>query len=293
MTYAPASITKAAAVWVAHGGVNAGIVGSITTHCRGYHLGRDRILGPCACKPAGECRPGQGWNDYSVTLQRDRAGLTDAAAALDLGPIKGSYAALQRFSRWLVAQCVASSADTDDIRELIYSPDGIAIYEWLRDRGEGSMPVRVPNPSTSMLTHRRHTHLSYYRDTEGRDKRPVFWRYFNAPTPQPPAEVDMLPTDFVGQLWTPNASTTAQGRPYRDSPNRSGGKILGYVLPGETFATSWEGTTPDGNNWRCGERVINGDPRPVYYLRGDFDPVTKRGDPFDNEQHAYLARKTP
>lgn len=181
MSYAPASITAAAKVWTAHGGTNLGIVGSPRTHCRGYHLGRDRIYSTCACKPNGyTCVAGERGNDYSVQLSRDRAGLTNAAMALDLGRLNGSLVNLRHFTVWLFAQCRADTADTQDIREVIGTTDGKVVVNWLRDRGTDSAP-RVGGDSTHLI----HTHISYYRDTEGKAKTALFSRYF-AGAPEPP-----------------------------------------------------------------------------------------------------------
>jgi hypothetical protein len=51
-----------------------GIVGD-SNHARGYHLGRDRIY----------AASGVGDADYSVRTARDQAGLSNAAAAMDVG----------------------------------------------------------------------------------------------------------------------------------------------------------------------------------------------------------------
>jgi hypothetical protein len=70
--------------------VNLGIVGDTGHVATGvsYHLGKDQL------------RAGA----YSATLPRDKAGLSNAASACDLGKLGGSLAGLQKFSSWLVAQ---------------------------------------------------------------------------------------------------------------------------------------------------------------------------------------------
>lgn len=289
MTYAPASITAAAKVWTSHGGLNAGIVGSVRTHCRGYHLGKDRIYSQCACQPkVGVCQAGQYGSDYSMTLPRDRNGATNGAAALDLGPVKGAYGPLRQFSRWLVDQCRNSTADTDDIRELIYSPDGSSVWEWLRDRGEGSAPLRITHPTAGDLTHLRHTHISYYRDTEFRDKTRVFKRYFGVPptppTPQPP-EDDMPITKGKAEDWRTNASTDpAVGRPIRATPDRAKGKIIGYLKPPHTIRTVAEALNDD--NWRLS---FAPDGTAWWFIRSDLEPLVQGGDPaVDAEYHTFI-----
>jgi hypothetical protein len=139
-----------------------GIVGD-TAHAAGgdsYHLGKSQI------------RARAGRDRYSVDESpRDKAGLTDAASALDVGQFShragGRTHTLQTFSAWLVAQCKAGAADTRDIREVIYSPDGSTVRRW----------DRLGRRSTGDSSHTFHTHISYFRDSESRDKTALFRRY--------------------------------------------------------------------------------------------------------------------
>ena len=136
-----------------------GIVGD-PAHRGGYHCGADRTV----------------TNDYSVfESPRDRAGLTLDAAALDVGQfevrrLNGAFN-LVHFSRWCVAQCAANAADTRDIREIIYSPDGKTVKRW----------DRLGKRSSGDSSHRWHTHFSFFRDSikAGRDQRPLFRRYLS------------------------------------------------------------------------------------------------------------------
>jgi len=114
MTRAPKSIKELAALWVDQGGRNLGIVGDTKHKQRGtsYHLGR------------GDLKDGA----YSVTLKRDRKGLSEAASALDLGKLDGRIGKLRKFSNWLVDQ--AEAGLTPDIREIIWSPDGNEVRRW-------------------------------------------------------------------------------------------------------------------------------------------------------------------
>ncbi|WP_406078928.1 hypothetical protein [Micromonospora sp. NBC_00858] len=137
-----------------------GIVGD-PAHRGGYHCGSDRVV----------------TNDYSVVESpRDRAGLTLDAAALDVGGFDvrsaGRTHTLRSFSLWCVGQCVANSADTRDIREIIYSPDGTTVKRW----------DRLGKRSTGDSSHRWHTHISFFRDAikAGRDQRPLFRRYLSS-----------------------------------------------------------------------------------------------------------------
>ncbi|MFG3715119.1 hypothetical protein [Micromonospora sp. NPDC047730] len=137
-----------------------GIVGD-PAHRGGYHCGSDRVVP----------------NDYSVVESpRDSAGLTLDAAALDVGLFAvdsgGRTHDLRTFSNWCVAQCVANTPDSRDIREIIYSPDGRVVRRWdrLRKRTSGDD------------SHLWHTHFSFFRDSikARRDQTPLFRRYLTA-----------------------------------------------------------------------------------------------------------------
>ena len=134
-----------------------GIVGD-PDHRGGYHCGSDRVV----------------TNDYSVVEStRDSSGLTLDAAALDVGMFEVRAGDrthnLFTFSSWCVAQCVAGAADTRDVREIIYSPDGKTVKRW----------DRLGKRSTGDDTHLWHTHFSFFRDSikAGRDQTPLFRRY--------------------------------------------------------------------------------------------------------------------
>ncbi|SCL68934.1 hypothetical protein [Micromonospora peucetia] len=136
-----------------------GIVGD-PAHRGGYHCGSDRVV----------------TRDYSVVEStRDSAGLTLDAAALDVGFFEvraaGGRHDLRSFSAWCVAQCVAGTSDSRDIREIIYSPDGRVVRRWdrLRKRTSGDN------------SHLWHTHFSFFRDSikANRDQTPLFRRYLS------------------------------------------------------------------------------------------------------------------
>ncbi|MDP2622277.1 MAG: hypothetical protein Q8Q29_00565 [Actinomycetota bacterium] len=160
MTYSPPTLRDLARYWVSKGGVNLGVVGD-TRHQvlgRSYHLGRSNLR----------------TDAYSRQTTRDRAGLTDAASAIDLGRLNGSLGHLRTFSVWLVKQCQANRPGTSDIREVIYTDDGKRVLRWDRERGVKSAP-RTGEADNSHLTH---THVSFYRDSEKRPKVGVFAPYF-------------------------------------------------------------------------------------------------------------------
>ena len=207
MTYAPQTLQDLGAYWKRHGGVLLGIVGN-TAHTRGYHLGKDRIYDGSG--------PGQGSDDYSVQHRRDKAGLTNAASAIDLGRLDGSLARLRSFSRDLVERCMADAAVRKDVREVIYSPDGQRVQRY-----SGEDNKIHTGPGNGDDSHRTHTHISWWRDSEKRDKRPVFAPYF-ADAPAPPAVEDppmpTLTSYIPGAVATVKATANVRSAP-RISPD--------------------------------------------------------------------------
>ncbi len=164
MTFNPQNLLDVRALLHEHLGIplNAlGIQGD-TDHAENgdsYHPGRNQLIS----------------GSYSVVeSSRDRNGLTDAAAALDIGTFSKQVAGrthnLRTMSAWLVEQAKAQTADTQAIREIIYSLDGDEVKRWdrlkIRDTGDDR--------------HRTHTHVSYFRDTEHIDKKPLYLRYLIA-----------------------------------------------------------------------------------------------------------------
>ena len=159
MTYAPPTLRELAAYGTAHSGVALGIVGD-ADHAQvgtSYHLGKDQL------------KPGA----YSATLARDKAGLTNAASAIDLGKLEGNYKDLQVLSRWLVKQCQAKATGSRDVREVIYSPDGVGVQRYSGEDGQ----IHT-GPGNGDASHRFHTHISYYRDSEAREKISLFAPYW-------------------------------------------------------------------------------------------------------------------
>lgn len=160
MTTNPPTLQALAAYWVARGGVNLGVVGD-DSHVGGgtsYHLGRSQLSA----------------NAYSIRTTRDRLGLSEAASAIDLGKLDGTLTGLRVFSVWLVAYARQNGEGTNDIREIIYSPDGTLVLRWDRERGFAS----PPQGGEADASHRTHTHISFYRDAEARDHTTAFRPYF-------------------------------------------------------------------------------------------------------------------
>jgi len=155
--------------------VSLGITGD-AAHRGGYHCGKDRTTS----------------GDYSVDESaRDKAGLSLAASAIDIGGFSKGGKSLRALSLWLVEQCKAGAAGTADIREIIYSPDGKNVKRWDR------LGVRSSGDSS----HLWHTHISFFRDAEHRDKRAIFRAYFEGtPAPTTPAKPATPSTDWTDTL---------------------------------------------------------------------------------------------
>lgn len=232
MSYAPKTLQQLAAFYEGKGGAMLGIVGD-AGHTTGYHLGRDRIYGP----------GGMGADDYSVRHPRDKAGLSGAAAAIDLGKIGGSYDELYRFSRWLVAECMDGAPGTGDIAEVIYSPDGQTVQRW-----SGKDHQIHTGPGNNDPSHKTHTHVSYFRDSEARQKVTTFAGYWEE--------------DMAGLDWQPTAPGEGIGtvtvKAQRGLVNLRTGRVkdplhdtrpsFGRILLAETFP-------PDGPGRNAGYLV--------------------------------------
>src|SRR5690554_6459684 len=152
MSYAPQTLLDARAYILARTKlkpVQVGIVGD-SSHTYGYHLGKDRL-------PP---------NDYSARTARDRAGLSNAASALDIGDFGG----LWRLTEFLVAE--ARAGRLPDVREIIGPLRDGRAYRW--DHLDGWTAVRQPKGNS----HEWHLHISYYRDSEHRDKTAPFGSFF-------------------------------------------------------------------------------------------------------------------
>lgn len=224
MTFAPARLVALGQYLVANDVVNLGIVGD-TAHQSGgvsYHLGADDLLATA----------------YSRQLPRDKAGLTNAASAIDIGQFSGSLAGLRTFSLWLVAR--ASAGEAPDIREIIYSPDGKVVRRW--DNSTRTSYVGGDGTGQGDNSHLYHTHISFYRDSEARDKIALIGRYFGAAGP---TEADVNLNRIVAQEWTANGTDgVLRAVPTRTAP-------ISYRIPAGGSVTSVaEYFDTAGNSWR-------------------------------------------
>lgn len=148
MTYAPQDLKDIRDYVMRHTGItdfNAmGIVGD-PAHAAsgGYHEGNDDLA-----------RVGRLDSDYSKRQSpRDRPG-SNAASAMDIGQWPGLHA----FSNALAASMLAGDHRLNDIRELIYTPDGRTVRR----------VDRLGKSDTGDSSHLTHSHLSFFRDSEGR-----------------------------------------------------------------------------------------------------------------------------
>lgn len=212
MTYAPQPLKDLAAYWVDHKGVSLGIVGDTAHQQKGvsYHLGEDDLA------------PGA----YSAKLERDVAGLSNAASAIDLGRLNGRLKDLRQFSAWLVEQCKAGAPGTSDIREVIYcSLDGSKVLHW--DNFYKVAHIGGTGTGWGDDSHKTHTHISAFRDSELRDKivwfRPYFEEDMDAKRFKP---VAVCAVQGGGALYADPDRTTLI------SPNFAGGPTIQlYALP--------------------------------------------------------------
>lgn len=169
MTFAPATIQATRQLKIRHLDLHptshsypndldpdeVGIVGDTAHAAKGtsYHLGAEELTSDA----------------YSRRTARDRAGLSNAASAEDVGQFRITTALgtfdLRHYTAWLFAQCRASAPDTLDLREVIGTVDGKTVLRWDAERGRSSAP-RSGEADSSHLTH---THKAWYRDSEFRD----------------------------------------------------------------------------------------------------------------------------
>lgn len=236
--------------------VNLGIVGDTAHAATGvsYHLGKSQLS-------AGA---------YSIAFPRDKAGLTEAASAVDLGKFGGSFTGLRSFSTWLVDRCKAGDPGTDDIREIIFSPNGLIVQRW--DNYAKKLYAGGTGTGQGDDSHKYHTHISFPRDSEFRDKIALFGRYFGA-TPVVPKEDNVNLNRIVAQHWTANGTNGV----LRAAPVRT--NLIVATLPAGTPVES-EGEYFDvgGNSWRVME-YPKGSGTPAYFLRySPIGPVPKDHD---------------
>lgn len=156
MTYVPARMLELQRYMQRQTGLPLSSLGVYPdeSHDGGYHCGWDRR----------RIRNGQ-LSDYSwQESSRDFSHKTDAARAFDCG----RFDRLRELSVWMVGECERGALDTRDIRSIIYSPDGISVLRW----------DRLKLHAGGSVSHRTHTHFSFFADAETHDKVSPFRRFF-------------------------------------------------------------------------------------------------------------------
>jgi hypothetical protein len=199
VTYAPNDLLAVRSFLVARTTLDPaslGIVGD-PAHAAtgGYHEGNDDLA-----------RVGRLNSDYSKREStRDRPG-TNAASALDIGDCYS----LHSTTKAIVDACRAGDPRTRDIREVIYTLDDSTVQRWDR------LGIR----STGDGTHLWHTHISFFRDSEGRrDDGDNFLgllrSIFDGPAPQTPGGKHRM---FLAKTTTNDAVWFSNGLHYRPVP---------------------------------------------------------------------------
>jgi hypothetical protein len=186
VTYAPADLIAALDYLHLRGAPwdSLGCVGDTAHGAAGYHIGADLV-------PA---------DDYSRSeSSRDRSHTTDAAAAIDFSGAPW----WTDLTLWLVDQCKTGAPGTEDIREIIYTPDGRTVRRWDR------LGIRASGDDS----HLYHSHLSFFRDSEGRRGGFVdlLNRYFNPADAATGEDPDIMSTGPIPAGYGADATQLADG----------------------------------------------------------------------------------
>ena len=220
-------MTNAPADLLAHRSVMAGITGLTNpsdigivgngAHQRtgGYHEGKDVLTANGMYHPPASSHVGSTGEDYSCRIARDRNGLTNSASAVDYGDNwpHGGRAAWIRFNNALVAALHANVPSLGAIRAVNYTPDGAA-----KKRTDRQAGWSVVSSSDSVDIH---THVEYYRDTEGQRQATLdaVAQLARAaisnisPTPNPPSggNVSSTNTDAFIAAYRTGSTTASDG----------------------------------------------------------------------------------
>jgi hypothetical protein len=186
VTYAPADLLNIRTYLAARTGLDLaslGIAGdSVHAASGGYHEGRVDL--------AAAGRLGY---DYSVVESWRDSDPTDGASALDVGDFAAGGLDRHAVTRAVLTALNSGDPRAADIREMIYSLDDSTVHRWdalgIRDTGDDS--------------HLWHTHISFFRDSEGRRGQDnnflgLLREIFEGPAPQ--QQEDDMPAFQTGQL---------------------------------------------------------------------------------------------
>lgn len=258
-----------------------GIAGD-TAHGRsGYHISGDDVYR----------------DDYSWTESaRDRI-WGPYASGFDLG----DFGRLWAYNAFLLARCRAGDPRTGDIREFIYTLDGVTVHRWDR------LGVRPGGDSS----HLSHTHHSFFRDSNGRrDKDDNFMgllKEFFEPKPaqpQPPTrpqeeeeamQFNLKPGEIVVvnspamnggtcNLQLSAAFGDAQVRVARGIVDRPGGTWQGWTDDGtgktpiylkDSDRHQWFGVDGTVDKITIQHLGLNGDVTKGGIVAADFSPIVR------------------
>jgi hypothetical protein len=236
------------------------VAGPSDAQSGGYHCGHDLL------HAIGVAPEDPGW-DYSYgESNRDRYGLTDAASAIDFAGASWWH----DLTLWLVGRCAAGAPGTEDIREIIYTPDFSVVRRWDR------LGIRSSGDSS----HLYHTHISFFRDAEGRRNGSflnLIKSYFGEAPAVASNKKELEGEEYMGQLphsgrtgrrfaW-PSRRTEAVGPPqrltsttsaswWRSSPSRARLSWRGHRRMRTTLTMTCRSVTASGTCRR--ERRSNG-----------------------------------
>lgn len=201
MTYAPDDLLAVRTYLLGATGLPADAVGIAGDRAHaadgGYHEGNDDLAA------AGRLS-----TDYSKRESaRDRPG-SNAASALDIGDFTRGALSLRSLTLRFVAACQAGDPRTADVREVIYTPDGSTVRRFDR------LGVR----STGDSSHLFHTHISFFRDSEGRRAAPggvldLFREIIEGPTGGHGMGQQLLVADSAGVVWLVDGLTRGKADP--------------------------------------------------------------------------------
>jgi hypothetical protein len=246
MTYAPPDLLAIRQVFIDRGAPldAVGIVGDANhVAMGGYHEGRGDLVAADRLS-----------YDYSVVESPRDRNPTDAASAIDFGDTDWWHP----LSLWLVDACNLQTPGTLDVREIIYTPDLTTVRRWDR------LGIRASGDAS----HLWHTHISFFRDSEGRrgDFLTLLNRFFAGepviPVPRPSTVEDDSMIQFklnIGFLvyrdaegrdigaadWTVETKqpTPAYGQGYLSG-------VTGYLgMASATAPVDVEVATADGAGW--------------------------------------------
>jgi hypothetical protein len=189
MSYAPNDLLVCRVYIMARTGLSPvalGIVPDPAHGGEGYHAGWDLLS------------TAYGRYDYSWCESTRDNSYSNACSALDIGAFNAGGKTLRGLSTFLVEACRRGDPRAADIREIICTLDGSRVTRW----------DRLGRRSSGDSSHLSHTHVSFFRDSEGRrgggsNFLGLLVEYLEGGR--------MAKTDDIIQRWSQGFSTTSDG----------------------------------------------------------------------------------